>query len=113
MENRHKQTSVEKALESRPIKFASMHLMLDYAKRKKSNIIIRGLRAVSDFEFEFQRALMNRKVNREIETVFIMTKGSYVFLDSSIIKEMSMFGGCVKGLVPGIVEKKLKEKLHP
>ena len=87
--------------------------MFEYAKRKKSNIIIRGLRAVSDFEFEFQRALMNRKVNREIETVFIMTKGSYVFLDSSIIKEMSMFGGCVKGLVPGIVEKKLKEKLHP
>ena len=85
-------------------------LMLDYVKKKGTNIIIRGLRAISDFEFEFQRALMNRKVNEDIETIFIMTKGSYVFLDSSIIKEMAMFGGCIKGLVPDFVEKKLKEK---
>lgn len=88
-------------------------LMLDYVKKRGTNIIIRGLRAVSDFEFEFQRALMNRKVNKDIETIFIMTKGSYVFLDSSIIKEMAMFGGCVKELVPKIVEKKLKEKYQP
>ncbi len=88
-------------------------LMLDYVKKKGSNILIRGLRAISDFEFEFQRALMNRKVNGDIETVFIMTKGSYVFLDSSIIKEMSMFGGCVKDLVPDMVEKKLKERFQP
>ena len=85
-------------------------LMLDYVKKRGTNIIIRGLRAVSDFEFEFQRALMNRKVNEDIETIFIMTKGSYVFLDSSIIKEMAMFGGCIKDLVPDFVEKKLKEK---
>lgn len=88
-------------------------LLLDYVKNKGSNIIIRGLRAVSDFEFEFQRALMNRKLNDEIETIYIMTKGSYVFLDSSIIKEMAMFGGCIKDLVPDIVEKKLKEKYQP
>lgn len=88
-------------------------LMLDYVKKKGSNVIIRGLRAVSDFEFEFQRALMNRKVTKDIETIFIMTKGSYVFLDSSIIKEMAMFGGCIRGLVPKIVEKKLKEKYQP
>ena len=87
-------------------------LMLDYVKKKGSKVIIRGLRAISDFEFEFQRALMNRKVDEDIETIFIMTKGSYVFLDSSIIKEMAMFGGCVKGLVPEFVEKKLKEKFH-
>jgi len=85
-------------------------LMLDYVKKRGAKIIIRGLRAVSDFEFEFQRALINRKVNKNIETVFIMTKGSYVFLNSSIIKEMAMFGGCVKDLVPKAVEKKLKEK---
>ena len=85
-------------------------LLLNYVKSKNSKIIIRGLRAVSDFEFEFQRALMNRVVNDEIETIFIMTKEHYVYLNSSIIKEMTMFGGKVNGLVPEIVEKKLKEK---
>ena len=85
-------------------------LLLDFVKSKKSGIIIRGLRAVSDFEFEFQRALMNRVVDDEIETVFIMTKEHYVYLNSSIIKEISMFGGNINGMVPEIVEKKLKEK---
>ncbi len=85
-------------------------LLLDFVKSKNSNIIIRGLRAVSDFEFEFQRALMNRVVNDKIETVFIMTKEHYVYLNSSIVKEIAMFGGKVNGLVPEIVEKKLKEK---
>ena len=85
-------------------------LMLDYAKSKNSKIIIRGLRAVSDFEFEFQRALLNRVADGEIETVFIMTKADYVYLNSSIVKEMAMFNGKVNGLVPEIVEKKLKEK---
>ena len=85
-------------------------LLLDYVKSKNSKIIIRGLRAVSDFEFEFQRALMNRVVDNEIETVFIMTKEDYVYLNSSIVKEMAMFDGKVNGLVPEIVEKKLKEK---
>ncbi len=85
-------------------------LLIDYAKSKNSKIIIRGLRAVSDFEFEFQRALMNRVVNGDIETVFIMTKEDYVYLNSSIVKEMAMFNGKVSGLVPKIVEKKLREK---
>ena len=85
-------------------------LLLEYVKNKNSRIIIRGLRVVSDFEFEFQRALLNRVADDKIETVFIMTKESYVFLDSSIVKEMAMFKGIVNGLVPKIVEKKLKEK---
>jgi pantetheine-phosphate adenylyltransferase len=85
-------------------------LLLDYVKSKNSKIIVRGLRAVSDFEFEFQRALMNRVVDNEIETIFIMTKEDYVYLNSSIVKEMAMFGGKLNGLVPEIVEKKLKEK---
>lgn len=85
-------------------------LLLNYVESKNSNIIIRGLRAVSDFEFEFQRALMNRVVNNKIETIFIMTKEDFVYLNSSIVKEMAMFSGKVNGLVPEIVEKKLKEK---
>ena len=85
-------------------------LMIDYAKSMNSKIIIRGLRAVSDFEFEFQRALLNRVVNGDIETVFIMTKEDYVYLNSSIVKEMAMFNGKVNGLVPKIVEEKLREK---
>tara|TARA_Y100000310_G_scaffold217822_1_gene218903 strand:+ start:3047 stop:3529 length:483 start_codon:yes stop_codon:yes gene_type:complete len=85
-------------------------LLLDYVKSKDSSIIIRGLRAVSDFDFEFQRALMNRVVEKEIESVFIMTKEDYVYLSSSIVKEMAMFGSKLNGLVPEIVEKKLREK---
>ena len=85
-------------------------LLLDYVKSKNSKIIIRGLRAVSDFDFEFQRALMNRVLDDEIETIFIMTKEHFVYLNSSIVKEMAMFAGKVNGLVPEIVEKKLKEK---
>ena len=87
-------------------------LLLDYVKSKNSNIIIRGLRAVSDFESEFQRALLNRVVDGEIETIFIMTKEDYVYLNSSIVKEMAMFNGKVNGLVPKIVEEKLKEKFN-
>ena len=85
-------------------------LLLDYVKKKNSQIIIRGLRAVSDFEFEFQRALLNRKVNGDVETIFIMTKEDYVYLNSSIIKEMAMFKGNVKELVPAIVDKRLRDK---
>lgn len=87
-------------------------LLMSYARKKGTNVIIRGLRAISDFESEFQRALLNRKVNNEIETIFIMTKEDYVFLNSSIIKELAMFRGTVKNLVPEIVELKLKEKFQ-
>ncbi len=85
-------------------------LLLDYAKSKKADIIIRGLRAVSDFEFEFQRALLNRAIDNEIETVFIMTKEDYVYLNSSIVREMARFGGKVNGLVPKHVEEQLRKK---
>lgn len=85
-------------------------LLLDYVKKKKSSVIVRGLRAISDFEFEFQRAQFNREFAKDIETIFIMTKDDYAFLSSSIIKEIAMFGGSVKGFVPNVVEKKLKEK---
>ncbi len=85
-------------------------LLLNYVKMKKSNVIIRGLRAISDFEFEFSRALLNRELENDIETIFIMTKDDYAFLSSSIVKEIAMFNGPVKGFVPEIVEKKLKEK---
>jgi pantetheine-phosphate adenylyltransferase len=85
-------------------------LLVDYAKKRKSVAIIRGLRAVSDFEYELQMALMNRRLNADIETVFMMPSGEYTFLSSTIVKEVAFFGGNVKGLVPDVVEKALKEK---
>lgn len=85
-------------------------LLVDYAKKKKAQAIIRGLRAVSDFEYEFQMALMNRKLDNKIETVFLMPSEEYSYLTSSIVKEIAAFKGSVNGLVPKIVDKKLKEK---
>ncbi len=85
-------------------------LLLNYVKKKKSNVIIRGLRAISDFEYEFQRAQFNREFAKDIETIFIMTKDDYAFLSSSIVKEIAMFGGSVRGFVPNVVERKLREK---
>jgi len=85
-------------------------LLIDYMKKKNANVAIRGLRAVSDFEYEFQMALMNRKLGKDIETIFMMTSTRYSFLSSSIIKEVAMLGGCVKELVPDMVEQKLFEK---
>ena len=87
-------------------------LLLNYVKKKKSNVIIRGLRAISDFEYEFQRAQFNREFEKDIETIFIMTKDDYAFLSSSIIKEIAMFGGSVNGFVPEIVETELKKKFR-
>lgn len=87
-------------------------LLVDYAKKKKANAIIRGLRAVSDFEFEFQMALMNRRLDNKIETVFLMPSEEYSYLTSSIIKEIAAFKGSVKGFVPKIVEDKLKERFE-
>ena len=85
-------------------------LLLNYVKKKKSNVVIRGLRAISDFEFEFSRALISREMEKDIETIFLMTKDDYAFISSSIVKEIAMFNGSVTGFVPEIVEKKLKEK---
>jgi len=83
-------------------------LMLDYAKKAKANVIVRGLRAVSDFDYEFQMALMNRKLNKNIETVFIMTSEKYVFLSASLVKELAEFNGDISALVPKKAEQKLK-----
>ncbi len=85
-------------------------LLVNYVKDKKGIAIIRGLRAVSDFEYELQMALMNRRLNTEIETVFLMPSEEYSYLTSTIVKEVASFGGSVKGLVPEVVEKALREK---
>ena len=87
-------------------------LLIEYVKARKGIAVIRGLRAVSDFEYELQMALMNRKLDLEIETVFMMPSEEYTFLTSTIIKEVASFGGSVKGLVPDVVEKALKEKFR-
>jgi len=85
-------------------------LLVEYVESKKGVAVIRGLRAVSDFEYELQMALMNRRLDRNIETVFMMPSEEYTFLTSTIIKEVASFGGSVKGLVPEAIEKALKEK---
>jgi pantetheine-phosphate adenylyltransferase len=85
-------------------------LLVDYAYRKGAKAIIRGLRAVSDFDYEFQLALMNRRIEREVETVFLMTGFRWIFISSSIIKDAARHGGDVSGLVPDHVCEKLREK---
>lgn len=85
-------------------------LLVDYAVEKGAHAILRGMRAVSDFEYEFQLALMNRRLNRNIQTVFLMTGMRWIFTSSSIIKEAARFGGNINGMVPAIVNAKLKEK---
>jgi pantetheine-phosphate adenylyltransferase len=85
-------------------------LLVDYAERKHSKVIIRGLRAVSDFEYEFQMALMNRHLDPGLETVFMMPAEKYTYISSRLIKEVFTLGGEISGLVPPIVEKKLREK---
>ncbi|MBN2569161.1 MAG: pantetheine-phosphate adenylyltransferase [Deltaproteobacteria bacterium] len=85
-------------------------LLVDYIKGKKINCIMRGLRAMSDFEYEFQLALINRRLDRDIETVFLMTGFKWFYINSRIIKEAAGFGGSVKGLVPDVVYERLQEK---
>jgi pantetheine-phosphate adenylyltransferase len=87
-------------------------LLVSYAKERNAQVIIRGLRAVSDFEYEFQMASMNHKLDDEIETLFMMTNNDYAYLRSSAVKEVAKLGGCVKGLVPDIVVKELKRKFQ-
>lgn len=87
-------------------------LLVDYAKSVKANAIIRGLRAVSDFEYEMQITSMNRVLNDEIETFFIMTNSQYSFLSSSIVKEVSKYNGNISELVPPIVEAALNKKFN-
>lgn len=85
-------------------------LLVDYAAAKGVKVVIRGLRAVSDFEFELQLALMNRKLSKQVETVFLMPSLRYIFLSSTIVKEAAMFGGSIEGLVPPGVERALIAK---
>lgn len=83
-------------------------LLVDYARQIKAKIIFRGLRAVSDFEYEFQMALINRSLHPKIEVVFLVPNEKFIFLSSSSIKEVAKLGGDVKGFVPGVVEKALR-----
>jgi pantetheine-phosphate adenylyltransferase len=85
-------------------------LLVDYAERLGASVIVRGLRAISDFEFEFQMALMNRRLNPRIETVFMMPAESYSYLSSRLVKEVFQLGGRVRELVPAVVERRLREK---
>lgn len=85
-------------------------LLVDYAKSKNAVGIVRGMRAISDFENEFQMALMNRRLSREVQTIFLMTGLRWIFTSSSIIKEVAEFGGDISGMVPHAVKCKMKEK---
>jgi len=85
-------------------------LLVDYVDRRSAQAIVRGLRAVSDFEFEFQLALMNRKLNERVETIFMMPKDTYTFLSSRIVKEMAQLGGDVSAFVPAHVRTALAAK---
>jgi len=86
-------------------------LMVDYVHKKNINVVIRGLRMISDFEYEFQMALTNRKLNDNIEIIFMMPNESYSFLSSKLIKEVALLGADLSEFVPGFVEKKLKKAL--
>jgi len=85
-------------------------LLVDYAKKRGAQAILRGMRAVSDFEYEFQLALMNRKLNRDVETVFLMTGMRWFFTSSSIIKEAALFGGDISDMVPPKVNERVKAR---
>jgi pantetheine-phosphate adenylyltransferase len=85
-------------------------LLVDYAQRVGASVIIRGIRAISDFEYEFQMALMNRRLNPRIETVFMMPAESYSYVSSRLVKEVFQLGGRVSDLVPPVVERRLSEK---
>jgi pantetheine-phosphate adenylyltransferase len=88
-------------------------LLIDLVARERADCIVRGIRAVSDFEYEFQMALMNRKLRSTVETVFLMPHEKYTYISSRLIKEVASFGTSVAGLVPPIAEKRLAEKYPP
>lgn len=85
-------------------------LLVDYVKTQGASVVIRGLRAISDFEYEFQMALMNRRIAEDIETVFLMPHEAYTYLSSRLVKEVALLGGTVKGLVSPVVERMLRER---
>lgn len=88
-------------------------LLVDYAVRRGGAAVVRGLRAVSDFEFEFQLALMNRKLNEQVETIFMMPRDTYTFLSSRLVKEIARLGGDISPFVPPPVKEALHRRLHP
>lgn len=90
---------------------ASFHgLLVDYVEQMEAAVIIRGIRAVSDYEYELQMALMNRRLSSKVETVFMLPAESYSFLSSKLVREVAALGGCVSGFVPAGVEKRLSAK---
>jgi len=94
------------------VRFDAFHgLLVDYARDSQAQAIVRGIRAIADYEFEFEMALMNRRLNPDIETVFMMPAESYSYLSSRLVKEVAQLGGSVKGLVPELVEELLLKKL--
>ena len=86
-------------------------LLVNYAVAQQAEVIVRGIRAISDYEYEFQMALMNRRLEPGIETVFMMPAETYSYVSSRLVKEVFQLGGTVEGLVPAIVEKRMKEKM--
>lgn len=87
-------------------------LTVDYARKKAAQVIVRGLRVTHDFEFEYQRALTNKKLAPQIETACLMTSLEYAFLSSSVVKEIAAVGGCVRGMVPSHVEAALRKQMR-
>jgi pantetheine-phosphate adenylyltransferase len=85
-------------------------LLVDYAREQKAGAVIRGLRAISDFEFEFQMALMNRKLDPGVETIFLMPREEYTYLSSRIVREIAALGGAIEAFVPAPVARALREK---
>ena len=85
-------------------------LLVDYVKQQGATVVIRGLRAISDFEYEFQMALMNRRLAEEIETVFLMPHEAYSYLSSRLVKEIALLGASIKGLVSPVAERMLRDK---
>ena len=87
-------------------------LLVDYAMQQDAKVVLRGIRAISDYEYELQMALMNRKLQPRLETVFMASGETYSYLSSRLVKEIFRLGGSVRGLVPDLVEEKMREKLH-
>jgi pantetheine-phosphate adenylyltransferase len=88
-------------------------LMVDYAVKAEASVVLRGIRAISDYEYELQMALMNRKLQPALETVFMMPAEQYSYISSRLVREIAQLGGSIQGLVPEIVEQRLREKLDP
>ncbi len=106
-----RRTLIRDAIQDDRVEVDAFHgLLVDYVRRRNVGVIVRGLRAVSDFEFEFQLANMNRKLAPDVETVFMMTGEDYFYISSNLVREVASFGGDVTGLVPPNVNEGLKAK---